>query len=94
MSFAPKRIYLNDPLGIFEDESLGYMGHDGIRWSEDRISKGDYEYISSDCGSLKLAERCLCYQKIINDIEDYLEYRFKNDDKDKIKQTIMGYMLK
>jgi len=32
------------------------------------------------------------YQKTINKIDDYLEYRYKSHSPDKIKETIMGYI--
>lgn len=32
------------------------------------------------------------YQKCVNKIEDYLEYRYRGDTPDKIKEKIMGHI--
>ncbi len=41
--FSPDKIYLHDPCGSFQDESLNYF--ETVTWCEDKIEEDDIEYV-------------------------------------------------
>ncbi len=46
MKLAPEKIYLNDPVEAFQDDSMNPF--DYVTWSEDPVHENDVEYIRKD----------------------------------------------
>jgi hypothetical protein len=65
MSFEPDKIYLHDPHGYFDAESLGC---ETVTWSEDRIDENDYEYVRVKYNKVEKKKRMIG-DKILTELE-------------------------